>query len=143
MTIRLGHVCLATPRLEEMIAFYCEHLDCRVAHEFKNERGDRYGAFLAVGDGTFLELFNADPRASSGEYRADSGRFRHLAFQVESVAAIAARFAHARPAPEVTRGRTDRALQCWVLDPDGNQIEFHEYDEQCVQHAHLPARDHA
>jgi len=133
--MRLGHVCLSTPRLDRMVAFYTDELGCEVAHEFLGDGGRRYGVFLAVGEGTFLELFHDDLD------RGDEARFRHFAFQVDDVRAIARRFRSLGQEPEVFRGRTDRALQCWVRDPDGNTVEFHEYDEESVQFAHLPASE--
>ena len=114
-----------------MVAFYCEHLGCRIAHEFVNDAGFRYGVFLGVGHGTFLELFHTDESAPA------TNRFRHLAFEVDDVHERAAYFASLGHAPEVRRGRTDGALQFWITDPDGNELELCQYDEESVQHAFL------
>lgn len=137
MIVRLGHVCLGTPRLDEMVAFYCDHLGCRVVHEFVNDDGERYGAFLAVGDsGTFLEFFSDhDARA------VPNAVFRHFCLQVRNVEAMAQCFRRLGQEPDVRRGRSDGVLQCWVEDPDGNRVEFHQYDEASVQWGALPEQE--
>ena len=89
---------------------------------------ERYGVFLEVGDGTFLELFHEE------EDHGDAGRFRHFALEVEDIEGWAARFRALGQESTVTRGRTDGALGCWVRDPDGNRVELHEYDEESVQY---------
>lgn len=128
MITRLSHVCLGTRDLDAMTVFYCEVLGCRIVHEFRNQRSERYGVFLLVNHGTFLELFRDDAAQPDGR------RFRHLCFQVEDIQRLAEQM-RARGFPaEVSRGRTDRVLQFWINDPDGNQVEFHQYDEQAVQY---------
>lgn len=132
MITRLSHVCLGTRDLEAMLAFYCDVLGCRIVHEFKNQRAERYGAFLLVNHGTFLELFQDEA------VEPHRGPFRHLCFEVDDIAHITHQM-RARGFPvEVCRGRTDHVLQCWITDPDGNKVEFHQYDEQAVQY---PYRD--
>ena len=133
MKQRLGHVCLGTVRLEAQIEFYCEVLQCELVHSFSNLDGFRYGAFLAVGEGSFLEFFHDESERGSG------GRFRHLAFQVEDLKAQAQRLGALGLKLEVRRGTTDGALLACIEDPDGNEIEFHQYDEMSVQSAYLPS----
>ena len=127
MKLRLGHVCLGTPRLDEMTRFYCEHFDARIVHEFLNDAEERYGVFLEVGEGSYLELFHDESD------RGSTARFRHFAFEVDDIEAWARRFHALGQHPEIRRGRTDGALGCWVQDPDENPIELHQYDEASVQ----------
>lgn len=126
---RLSHVCLGTTDLERLIGFYGSLLDARVIHEFLNPAGTRYGVLLALAPGTFLELFNEpDPEARSGK-----GLFRHFCFEVEDIEVMAAHVRTMGFTPDVKRGQTDLTLQFTIADPDGTPVEFHQYDNQCVQ----------
>jgi len=128
MVKRLSHVCLSARDLNKTIAFYCEVLGCRIAHEFRNQQSELYGVFLAVNNGTFLEFFQGDAPAQP------RGVFRHLCFEVDDIQQTAEQMKVKGFPAEVSRGRTDRVLQFWITDPDGNQVEFHQYDEQAVQY---------
>lgn len=127
MGLRLGHICLGTKKLEEMISFYVERCACRIIHEFRNPAGERYGAFLEIdGSATHLELFNqTDPDPDE-----KSGSFRHLCLQCDDIEKVARAFIDAGYPVKVERGRTDNVLQFWVQDPDGHKVEFHQYDDQ-------------
>lgn len=122
MIKRLSHISLSTPDLPRAIAFYQKVLSCTVAHEFKNTESETYGVFLHAGDGTFIEFFNTD------EPIAEGGSYRHFCFEAEDLDLLAEHFAQHDIHTEITRSRSDKTLQCWINDPDGNTIEFHQYD---------------
>lgn len=129
MIKRLSHICLGTKQLEKLIEFYCAHINCRVVHEFCNDQGERYGAFLAVGNSrTFLEIFNHNAKTPL----TTGGPLRHVCFEVDDIQDTAAKFTELGYAVTVKRGRTDLVLQFTIQDPDGNEIEFHQHDEACV-----------
>lgn len=129
MIKRLSHVCLGSTDLQKTIDFYCGLLNCKIVHEFRNQKNELYGIFLLVNDGTFLEFFNEQNPSQQRH-----SLFRHLCFEVENIH----EWAHVIKAKgyeiDVSRGRTDKALQFWIADPDGNQVEFHEYDRESVQY---------
>lgn len=128
MIKRLSHICLGTSDLKKTIDFYCDILGCRIVHEFRNQQGELYGVFLFVNHGTFLEFFNEpDPKPQGG-------LFRHICFEVEDIHRFAEIIREKGFNVEINRGRTDGALQFWISDPDGNQVEFHQYDRHAVQH---------
>jgi catechol 2,3-dioxygenase-like lactoylglutathione lyase family enzyme len=124
---KLAHVCLSTCQLETIVEFYTHTLGLRVIHEFLNPEGERYGVFLLVGDGSFLEFFN------SNAVRVEKGVFRHLCFEVADIESLAEQLRQKEYIVEVRRGKTDGVLICWIDDPDGNRIEFQQYDELAVQ----------
>jgi len=134
MLKRLSHACLGSTNLLRTIAFYRELIGCEVAHEFRNAAGDLYGVFLSCRNGTFLEFFNEQQPKPPG------GLFRHLCFEVDDIEEMAAAARkHGLPA-EIKRGRTDRILQFFVNDPDGNVVEFQQHDKQSVLYHLLPER---
>ena len=126
MLKRLSHVCLGSTDLPRTVAFYCDILGCQIAHEFRNPAGELYGVFLSCRNGTFLEFFNEHSPKPSG------GLFRHICFEVEDIQQMAAIARERGFQFEVKRGRTDRILQFFVHDPDGNMIEFQQHDRESV-----------
>lgn len=122
MIKQLSHICLSTPDIPQAVAFYQSVLGCTIAHEFKNAEGFVYGVFLHAGNSTFIELFNIDEPPQQG------GLYRHLCFEVDDLAAHAADLIAKGFKTEIVRSRSDKTLQCWIADPDGNKIEFHQYD---------------
>lgn len=111
-----------------MIDFYSRYCDCSVVHWFCNPQGERYGAMLRVADSdTFLELFR-DVRSFAGGAQP----FRHISFQTGDIEALGRRLREAGVNVEIKRGRTDRILQFWCSDPDGNEVEFTQFDAESV-----------
>jgi len=131
MLKRLSHVCLGSTDLSRTIDFYGGLLGCEVAHEFRNAAGELYGVFLACRNGTFLEFFREQSQKPAG------GLFRHLCFEVEDIHRMAGIARSHGFEPEVKRGRTDRILQFFIHDPDGNMIEFQQHDRESVLYASL------
>jgi catechol 2,3-dioxygenase-like lactoylglutathione lyase family enzyme len=132
MLKRLSHVCLGSTNVQRTVEFYSRLIGCRIAHEFRNPGGELYGVFLSCSNGTFLEFFNEQAPRPSG------GLFRHLCFEVEDIHAMAEVARVNGFKPEVRRGRTDRILQFFVHDPDGNMIEFQQHDKESVLYPLIP-----
>jgi len=122
---RLSHVSLSSRDLAATERFYVDIMGFKIAHEFYNAAGERYGFFLSAGGGSFLECFQVMDAAAPG------GMFRHLCFEVDDIESFADHL-RARGFPEIVtrRGRTDRILQFFIRDPDGVEIEFQQHDEQ-------------
>lgn len=132
MLKRLSHVCMGSRDLGRTVAFYRDMLGCEVAHEFRNPAGELYGVFLNCHNGTFLEFFNEQSAKPPG------GLFRHVCFEVDDIERMADVARRHGLRPEVKRGRTDRILQFFVHDPDGNMIEFQQHDRESVLYGLLP-----
>jgi catechol 2,3-dioxygenase-like lactoylglutathione lyase family enzyme len=128
---QLSHVCLGSTDLARTIGFYRDLLGCRVVHEFRNDAGELYGVFLSCNNGTFLEFFKEQERKRKG------GLYRHLCFEVEAIDAAAERLRAHGYVANVQRGRTDRVLQFFIEDPDGNTVEFQEHDRESVLYHHI------
>lgn len=131
MIKRLSHVCLGTSDLKKTIDFYCGLLSCQIVHEFRNQQGELYGIFILVNNGTYLEFFQEQYPKPPG------GMFRHLCLEVEDIRKFANVIREKGFNVEVSRGRTDKVLQFWINDPDGNQVEFHQYDQDSVQYQYI------
>lgn len=121
--VRLSHLCIGVLDLETSEKFYIDLLGGELVFEFKNETGKRYGMFISVGKGTFIELFKTEKKNSLS---VNSIGFRHLCFQVENINTAADYLKRAGYYPEINIGRVDKVPQFWIEDPDGIKIEFHE-----------------
>ncbi len=129
---RVSHVCLATPDLDRILAFYCGLLGCRIIHSFQRPGTEVYGVFVLVGEGTFLEIFKGP------EPPGLPGCIRHFCFQVEDIQRVARRLEAAGIPAQVKEGRTDHVLLLEIDDPDGRRLEFHQIVPGSMQHPHLP-----
>lgn len=131
MITRLAHVCLSVRDLAATERFYGEDLGLRKLFDFV--RNDRVvGFYFEVTHGNYIEAFEqdaVDPAAPSP--------IRHFCLEVDDIDAVRDRL--------VSRGHDvtekmfgcDGSWQCWVTDPGGVNIEFHQYTEQSAQvHPH-------
>jgi catechol 2,3-dioxygenase-like lactoylglutathione lyase family enzyme len=132
--IGLSHVSLNTSDLAATERFYVEVLGGRKVFDLTSAAtGVRYGTFIDLGCGTFVEIFN-QPRSM---FQATTV-YRHICLLVRSVEQAAAWLSKFGFAPEIKVGRVDKVPQFFITGPDGVEIEFHEYCEGTLQRAHLP-----
>ena len=124
----LAHVCFIVSDLERSVAFYRDRLGFRPAFEFLNDRGERFGQYLHVGDRTFLELFKGEVRPP-----AEGQSYRHFCLEVDDLAATAADLRSRGVEVTEIKAGSDHSLQAWLADPDGNRIELHEYTARSKQ----------
>jgi len=120
---KLSHVSLSTNNLNKTIDFYKNILGFKVVHEFRNNLNELYGVFLQVGEGTFIEFFNSKESLKINE------PFRHICFEIEDINSFSKELKKIGFENKIIRGKTDRILQLKILDPNGIEIEFHQYDE--------------
>ncbi len=131
--MHLSHACYSSPDLERTVGFYRDVLGGRVIHKFVNSDGQRYGVFMEIGNKTFLEFFQVSQRPPEG------GLFRHICFEVTDIHQWASHLRSKGFTVEPARSRSDKTLQCWIEDPDGNKIEFHQIDHESLIHQSLDA----
>lgn len=135
--MQLAHVCLYTHQPEAMLEFYRKGLGLPLQFAMTNAGGEEFGWYVAVGNLTFIEIFDAAKAAKQwGGSVPDlsvTGRVRHICIQVEDIAAEKERLAGR--GIEVARISTgmDGSRQGWITDPDGNAIELMQYTENSRQ----------
>ncbi|WFB35433.1 VOC family protein [Kiritimatiellota bacterium B12222] len=124
MIKQLAHVCIHAKDLEETEAFYCGILKCSLGFEFF--RGEtRMGFYIQLGNQSFLEFFSGEP--------GEVGNIRHLALEVEDMDVLIQRLReHGVEVGEKKRG-ADHSWQIWCKDPNGVDIEFHQYTPESLQ----------
>jgi methylmalonyl-CoA/ethylmalonyl-CoA epimerase len=87
--LRIDHVGVAVPDLDEAVAFYTETFGLRLMHQETNEEQGVREAMLAVGDGPFLQLLApAHPDSAIAKFLDRSGPgLQQLAYTVRDVRA--------------------------------------------------------
>lgn len=145
MILRLAHLCLHTDNLDRLIAFYRDTLGLPVKFRFAAADGSIFGAYIALGDTTFVEFFDqrganfqwGDPTAAIAPL-VSGNHYNHFALEVADLAATRATLLTRGVQIGEIRGGLDNSLQAWLSDPDGNRIELMQYTPQSAQLAPDP-----
>ena len=137
MIRRLAHLCLITNDLDRLVAFYRDALGLKVKFRFAAADGVTFGAYVEVGDSTFIEFF--DQKLSARQWGGSTdplvagNRYSHLCLEVTGLADFrTALLARGVSVGELRTGM-DSSLQAWLSDPDGNRIELMEYTHRSQQ----------
>lgn len=137
MIRRLAHLCLITNDLDRLVAFYRDSLGLKVKFRFAAADGAIFGAYVEVGDSTFVELF--DQRLSARQWGGDTGplvagnRYGHLCLEVTGLADFRETLLARGVSVDPLRTGMDGSFQAWLTDPDGNRIELMEYTHRSAQ----------
>jgi lactoylglutathione lyase len=126
---QIAHWALKVHDLEKSLAFYRDTLGFQEMMRLSNSDGPQETHFrlvyLRLTDTQYVELFPDGLGTKVPDEKMTC--MTHICLQVESIAKTAAALTAAgiplfRPAKLGLDGNN----QCWILDPDGNRIEFME-----------------
>lgn len=124
----MAHVCFTVTDLDRSLKFYCDGLGLKHAFDFKNEQGRRFGVYLHVGHRSFVELFEG--KLAQG---ALPPSFRHICLEVDDIQeTVKTLKARGIQVGDIKMG-SDQSWQAWLADPDGNNIELHQYTPKSWQ----------
>lgn len=109
-------------------------LDEEFVKELESKRDTVWIAYFEIGEGAFVELFDA---GSATEYAVPDGKhfnFNHMALMVEDIFATEKMLREAGVEIDTpAKLGMDQTYQMWSHDPDGNKIEFMQYTEKSWQ----------
>lgn len=122
--VKLNHVAINVPNLDEAIRFYTNVLGAKEAFTFRDDRGRPF-SYLQLSRDTFLELALADNRAPG---------FSHIGLDVDDLRSSVPRFKAAGfdVSNPVESART-KALISQALDKNGVRFELLEFGPGSVQ----------
>jgi len=126
MIKRLAHACMISQNLEETERFYCQVLGLKKKFDFFRN-GHRYGMYVEVGEGSFLEFFydfEGKPQ----------GRIQHVSLEVENLDSILERLSTFQVEYSEKKLGADESWQAWLRDPDGIRIELQQYTSNSHQY---------
>ena len=114
-----SHINFGVNDLEKSIHFYCDILGFKKAFELCDEQGNVEVAYLMIQDSKFIELGHKNNPS------VNAGSFKHVCFEVEDMEALIKLLEqHNIPLRTTPKKGRDQNIQCFVSDPDGNNIEF-------------------
>jgi len=121
----LAHVCIHSSDLDKTKAFYCDVLGMNI--QFKFIREDKlFGFYLNAGNQSFIEVFASDDIQ-------DVGNIKHLCLEVEDIDKLEQHLSENGVKCWGKQLAGDHSWQLWCKDPDGVDIEFHQYTEKSTQ----------
>ncbi|MBN2526937.1 MAG: VOC family protein [Deltaproteobacteria bacterium] len=128
MKISIAHVCVYTRDLDATRRFYCDVLGMKKVFDFTLD-GKPYGFYLEMCEGNFIEVFHND------DYTEETnGALRHLCLETDDIAGVRAKLTDAGiDTTDIVLG-CDNTHQFWFKDPNGIDIEFHQYTKDSAQH---------
>lgn len=124
----LAHVCLLSTDLSRTLDFYIGTLGLQKQFDFY--RQDAWiGFYLKVAERQFIEIF------LDGTLPVDSpkGRLTHFCLEVDDIREMHARLIARGVSVSAPKLGADQSWQIWTKDPDGVDIEFHQYSPQSLQ----------
>ncbi|MEM3013644.1 MAG: VOC family protein [Candidatus Bathyarchaeia archaeon] len=128
----IAHVCYVVKDLEKAIQFYCGTLKLKLAFEFLDEKGERFGVYIYVGGRNFIELFEGESTSQK-----ETGSYRHLCLETDNIDVTVKELREQKVDVTDPKMGGDGSWQAWLADPDGNQIELHQYTTKSKQEAAL------
>lgn len=134
---KLAHVCLITHDLERQVAFYCDQLGFTLQFWFRNDAEEKFGAYVACGDTTFIEIF--DQAKAAAVWGGETGplergnQVSHFCLEVTDIVEVRQMLLNRGVEVGPVKRGIDHSDQCWLSDPDGNRIEVMAYTHRSGQ----------
>lgn len=126
MALSIAHVCILTKDLQKTTAFYTEALGMKKKFDFHKE-GKWYGCYLEMDDRNFIEVFE-DSEASH-----QKSAFQHLCLESDDLKGAKEKLAsYGVETTDIKKG-CDETYQIWFKDPNGIDVEIHQYTEKSSQ----------
>lgn len=122
----LAHVCIHSADLDKTKWFYGDVLGMTTQFKFIKE-GERFGFYLKTGNESFIEVF------ASENISEEAGNIKHICLEVEDINALEQRLSDHDVASRGKKLGADQSWQLWCKDPDGVDIEFHQYTQKSTQ----------
>ena len=127
MIKNLAHTCILARDLEKTLGFYSGLLGLQKKFDFLR-RGELIGFYLELNPGQFVEVFQADLAADARHLR-----LTHFCFEVDDIDAMRQTLIQAGVAVREKKLGADQSWQFWCQDPDGVDVEFHQYTPRSSQ----------
>jgi len=137
MIKQLAHLNFTSNQAAEMVDFYTRLLGMSIKFTLDHADGTPFGWYVDCGNRTFLEIFD-----QAGAVKQWGGqvvelvkgsRYRHLCFEVQDLESYRSDLIEKGVSASEIRVGMDRSKQCWIKDPDGNDIELMEYTPLSAQ----------
>jgi lactoylglutathione lyase len=137
MIKQLAHINFFSNQAPKLLDFYVNQLGLKIKFTLDHEDGAPFGWYVDCGNGTFIEIFDQEGAAKQWHFQAieliKGSQYRHLCFEVADLEGYRQGLvAKGLAVTQITMGM-DHSYQCWIKDPDGNDIELMEYTPDSFQ----------
>jgi catechol 2,3-dioxygenase-like lactoylglutathione lyase family enzyme len=128
MITGIAHVCIETVDLEQTRHFYCDVLGMEKHFDFIKD-GVEFGFYLKVSESNFIEVFATDvlPHIEGKEV------LRHICLRTDNIDELIVVLESNGIDVSKKHLGADKSWQVWCKDPNGVDIEFHEYTPESSQ----------
>ena len=127
MSLSIAHICIKTAALGETERFYTEALGLTKVFDF-TKAGKQVGCYLKVAEGQFIEVFEEPVSKRAPSHMA------HLCLETDDIDAVTKRLNDLGWKTSPKKMGCDHTYQTWFKDPNGIDIELHQYTENSTQH---------
>ena len=124
----LAHVCIKTPDLGKTTDFYCNALGMKKLFNFIR-RGEVIGFYMKAANDTFIEAFLVDQAVPT----TTNHTLSHFCLETDAIEQLRERLLDKGYSPGPIKTGADKSLQFWIVDPNGINMEFHQYNEKSSQ----------
>jgi catechol 2,3-dioxygenase-like lactoylglutathione lyase family enzyme len=137
MIKQLAHINFFSDQAPQLLDFYVNQLGLAVKFTLNHDDGTAFGWYVDCGNRTFIEIFD-----QQGAIRQWGGQavelkkgnlYRHLCFEVTNIEEYHKNLEAKGLAVTAVKVGMDHSKQCWIKDPDGNDIELMEYTAESYQ----------
>ena len=126
MELKFAHICIRTRDLAETVRFYTEALGLEKVFNFLRN-GEVMGAYLRISDMNFIEVFEVP------DVENHPSSISHLCLETDDIDAAATELRSRGVKVTDRKTGADGSYQVWFADPNGIQIELHQYTESSSQ----------
>jgi catechol 2,3-dioxygenase-like lactoylglutathione lyase family enzyme len=127
----IAHLAFQIADMERAVKFYETALGFKKKFILGDDHGRPWIVYLQVNARQFIELFYANAPLLK---TAEKTSYQHLCIEVTDIRKLAEELARKGvPLAHPVILGLDHNWQCWIADPDGNQIELMEYGKDAMQ----------
>ena len=127
MIKQLAHICIFTKNLELTEKFYCRALKFKKVFNFIRDN-EIIGFYLQISENSYIEVFKNDSVDS-----CSAPALRHVCFETTNMDELKKHIENCGCQTTDKIMGADSSWQFWTTDPNGVEIEFHEYTENSSQ----------
>ena len=126
MPLSIAHVCINTKNLDTTASFFVNALGMTRLFNF-TKNGAIKGCYLRMSGGGFIEIFENDDGPDGRSPLA------HLCLETDDIDGMKARLEANGVATTEKKKGCDDTYQVWFKDPNGIDIELHQYTATSAQ----------
>ncbi len=129
MKVSIAHICINTDNLSKTEDFYCRVLGLIKVFDF-TKNGKKVGCYLKVSEKSYLEIFETN---SSQKTYEQSCPIAHFCLETDDIDEAKKRLNDCGISSSEKKLGCDNTYQIWFKDPNGINIEFHQYTDSSTQ----------